>query len=399
MKNTFTFICLVLLFISVQMRGQEVDIESPRQGAQVDIAPFGFQVSEKDGTAHGIRWAEPRKIRRVAIEFPDNQALPELSQIRLQYWHRIWDGKADSILAERGAGGVGWDSMDDWTNGRWINVKSHIDITANTYLFGFAPISSSELKALAGNGVEYRKTLWIRVCSKGVLPAPRRFRVYTESVYKPLTVRIQFSEPGDAAFKAGEIETGYLEVFNGHVTAVRPLQNSSVRLDANLKWTLEATQQGGIEADLLIAVDPMDSRYDRTIVTVRSNRRPFSFAADEVAQGDRILVDDLGVLATNDQDPVTLSVYRKELVSKFGGRTVYDRVARTNEQTLNRAWNEMPLKRPLWFVHGLPGNRNTMRQNPNGDIEVTSVGRWFNVQRSQRDSDLKLWDGDKLRVS
>lgn len=399
MKKTIISISLVLLLNSVQVQGQESAIVPPYPGGPVDIAPFGFQLSEKDGSAHGIRWAEPRKIRRVVVEFPSDQPMPDPFQIKLQYWHRVWDGKADPILVERSAGGVGWDSMDDWTNGRWIDSKSHIDRNENIYVFTFAPVSTSELHNLPGNGVNYRKTLWIRVHSEDILPAPRCFKVYTESVYKTLTVRIQFGEPREVAFNTRKAETGHLEVFNGHVTAIRPFLNSPVRLDANLKWTLEAGLGGGIEADLLIAVDPMDGRYDRTIVTVRSNQRPFSFAADEVAGGDRILVDDLGILVTNDQDPITLSGYRDALASEFGGKTVYDRVAQGPEQTLHRAWSDMPLKRPLWFVHGLPGNRNTMRQNPNGDIEVTSVRRWFNLQRSPRDSDRKLWDGDRLRIS
>ncbi len=357
MKNILISISLVLLLNSVQVQGQESAIVPPHPGGPVDIAPFGFQVSEKDGSTHGIRWAEPRKIRRVVVEFPSEQPLPDPSQIRLQYWHRVWDGKVDPILVERSAGGVGWDSMDDWTNGRWIEAKSHINRNENTYVFTFAPVSASELKNLSGNGVDYRKTLWIRVHSEDILLAPRCFKVYTESVYRTLTVRIQFGEPREAAFNAREAETGHLEVFNGRVTAIRPFPNSPLRLDANLKWTLEAGLGGGIEADLLVAVDPMNGLYDRTTVTVRSNQRPFSFAADEVARGDRILVDDLGILVTKDQDPITLSGYRDALASEFGGKTVYDRLTQEPEQTLHRAWSDMP--------HGyLPSLRTWWQDGP-----------------------------------
>ncbi|MBM4085296.1 MAG: hypothetical protein FJ272_10945, partial [Planctomycetes bacterium] len=170
-------------------------------------------------------------------------------------------------------------------------------------------------------------------------------------------------------------------------------------VDPDGGWTLDKFGAGGIEADLVMAVDPIDGRYDRTIVTVRSSTRPFSFAADEVAGGDRILVDDLGVLVTNAEDTIALEAYRTALRREFAGRTVYDRVAAAEEQTLSRAWNDMPLKHPLYFVHGLPGNRNTMRQNPNGEIEVTASKRWFAVQRSPRDSDRKLWTGERLRIS
>jgi hypothetical protein len=401
--------------------------------AAFDIAPFGFPISYGDGRSHGPRWAEPRKVRRVVVEFADGQAVPEPGQVRLEYWHRVWDGKADPLIMERGAGGVGWDAMDDWTNGRWIAAKTHIQRTGNGYEFTFAPTSADEIPKLRGEGVTYRKTLAVRIAADSVLPAPSHFRVYTDSASKVLRVRIQFGaadvaqpswrgrpalvsaegvSPSDRGQDAhdtqgqdalatgkGQPESGHLEVFNGAVTAVRPISGSPATVKPDLGWTLDKSNMGGIEADLVMAADPLDSRYDRTIVTVRSSTRPFSFAADEVARGDRIFVDDLGVLVTNADDRISLAAYREALRREFAGQTVYDRVAAADEQTLGRAWDDMPLKRPLYFVHGLPGNRNTMRQNPNGEIEVTAVKRWFDVQRSPRDSARKLWTGDTLRIS
>ena len=368
-------------------------------GAPFDIAPFGFRVATDDGTAQSIRWAEPRKVVRVVAEFDKGQALPEPSQVRLQYWHRVWDGRADPLIVERGAGGVGWDAMDDWTNGRWITAKSQIRQTANAFEFTFAPTSAEEIPNLKGEGVTYRKTLSVRVRrDKGPL-VPARLRVYTASVSKPLSVRIQFGAPRDTTFKAGKQETGHLEIFNGQVAAVRASQGSAVTVGPDQSWTMKEGSAGGIEADLVMAVDPIDGRYDRTIVTVRSSTRPLSFAADEVARGDRILVDDLGVLVTPADDDISLEAYREALRREYSGQTVYERVTAEGEQTLSRAWNDMPLKRPFSFAHGLPGNRNTMRQNPNGEVEVTAVGRWFDVQRSPRDSERKLWRGDVLRIS
>jgi hypothetical protein len=154
---------------------------------------------------------------------------------------------------------------------------------------------------------------------------------------------------------------------------------------------------GSLEADLLVAVDPVNQQYDRTIVTVRSPSRPFSFAADEVAGGGRILVDDLGVLVVRGDDPVGLDGYRQAR-RELPGRTVYDRVRDMPEQTLSAAWNDMPLKRPLYFVHGLPGNRNTVRQDPNGAIAITSNPQWFNVPSSPKDSQRKDWKGPWLSL-
>jgi hypothetical protein len=381
-------------------------------GTAFDIGPFGSRMSYDEGKAHGLRWAEPRKIRRVVVDFDGNQALPEPSQVRLEYWHRVWDGNADPLIVERGAGGVGWDAMDDWTNGRWVKAKGRVERTAAGYEFTFAPTSSDEIAKFQGEGVTYRKTLAVRIASDSALPAPSHLRVYTDSISKTLRVRIQFGSPhvarppsaemtpgGGGPTLAGQSEAGRLEVFNGAVTAVRPIGAGLAAVQPDLTWTLDKPNAGGIEADLVVAADPADSRYDRAVVTVRSSTRPFSFAADEVTRGDRILVDDLGVLVTSEEDKIPLDAYREALRREFGGQTVYDRVAASDEQTLSHAWNDMPLKRPLNFAHGLPGNRNTMRQWPNGEIEVTAFKHWFDVQHSPRDSERKLWSGEMLRVS
>jgi len=392
MRNVLVCASL-LLWTSTGLLADELS-----SGAPFDIAPFGFRMTEDGGAAHAIRWAEPRKVKRVIVEFDGAQDPSAFEGVRLQYWHRVWNGKADPLIMERGAGGVGWDAMDDWTNGRWITAQSHVERVANGYQFTFVPTSSDEIPKMEGEGVPYRKTLAIRVARDGGLPASSRFRVYTESVCKPLRVRVQFGQPREAAFQSDQTESGRLEVFNGQVVAVRAAESGAAAV-SDSSWTLKQASVGGIEADLVMAVDPVDGRYDRTIVTVRSSTRPFSFAADEAARGDRILVDDLGVLVTGSDDRISLEAYREALRREFGGQTVYDRVAAADEQTLSRAWNDMPLKRPLYFVHGLPGNRNTMRQHPNGEIEVTSVGRWFQVQRSPRDTQRKLWEGDRLRIS
>ncbi|UCG58760.1 MAG: hypothetical protein JSU70_04445 [Phycisphaerales bacterium] len=389
-------VCILLVCCPALMAGAN---ETPILDNACDIAPFGFRVSDENGRWHGLRWAEPRKVRQVVIRFADGQSPPDPDVVTLQYWHRTWDGKADPVHLERGAGGVGWDAMDDWTNGKWIDAGAELNADASRWTFTLLPITDREIKSADTPGVTYRKTLWIRLLSKRQLPPLDEMHVFAESSYLPLGVRIQFGTPASASAKTAGAEVGHLEVYNGRLLNVRCSEGSSISIDRNMRWTLPSQSEGTIEADLLMASDPMDARYDRTVVTVRTSHRPFSFAADEVAGGDRILVDDLGVLVTNKQDTTTLQAYREALRTNFRGKTVYDRVEDSHEQTLSRAWNDMPLKWPLNFVHGLPGNRNTMRQHPNGEIDVTSVGRWFNLQRSKRDSDRKLWEGDRLRIS
>jgi len=367
-------------------------------GEALDAAPFGFPLQDADDRTFGVRWAEPRKIRRVIVEFAGNAAVPAPDTVRLQYWHRSWDGKPDPILAEHGAGPVGWAAMDDWTNGEWKNADARCRVEGRRWIFTFAPTGAAEFKNLGHPGVGYRKTLKIRIAAREPLPPVACLRAFTDAVFRPVTVRIRWGHPapGGVPEPDGD-DSGVLEVFNGVVLAVRPIPGSFVRIDKDGRWTTPPGAENGIEADLMMAVEPVNPGYDRTIVTVRSRYRPFSFAADEVARGDRILVDDLGALVVRGDDPVTLEGYR-DARREFAGRTVYDRVFEQPEQSLSRAWNDMPLKHPLYFVHGLPGNRNAMHQMPDGSIEITAGRRWFNLPESPRDSKRKLWDGEVLTI-
>jgi hypothetical protein len=367
-------------------------ITSGVSGGPFDAVPFGTLIPDSDGKSLVVRWAEPRKIRRVVVEFPANVTPPSPQSVRLQYWHQSWDGRSDPILAEAGAGDAGWAAIDDWTNGRWKEADTNLASQGPTWTYTFKPTNGSEFPSLGGKGVAYRKTLKIRLVSQGPLPASTLVHAYTDATYQPLTVRILLGKPAEPKIQITGQDNGVVEIFNGVLLDLRPLGAAGVNQDPQRHWLIPADGEGGLEAKLLMAVDPTGSGYDRTIVTIRSRFRPFSFAADEVARGDRILVDDLGVLVAKGGDAVTLAGYR-DARKEYAGRTVYDRVRDEPEQTLSRAWNDMPLKRPLYFVHGLPGNRNAMRQDADGTIRLAANSRWFKDFPSPRDSSRQLWDG------
>lgn len=42
-----------------------------------DAASFGFPLQTQNDHVVGVRWAEPRKIRRVVVEFPGAASLPD----------------------------------------------------------------------------------------------------------------------------------------------------------------------------------------------------------------------------------------------------------------------------------------------------------------------------------
>ncbi len=367
-------------------------------GERFDASPFGFTDYDEGGGYYEVRWAEPRKVESVVLEFEEEQEPAADGKLQVQYWHRVWDGLRDEAAGERNTADAGWDKMDDWTNGKWIDAVVKAKFEGEKWEFDFEPVTGDEIKGIEGEGVRYRKTLKVRVYCEGGLAKPDEVRVYTSSVYRPVSARIEFGRPALEGIKGG-CESGRLEVFNGGIVAVRAGEDSKALLEGENSWRLGEDGCGVIEADLLMVVDRWSGEYDRTIVTVRSGSRSFSFSGDEVACGERIFVDDLGVLVTDVRDGTGLEEYRAKLEREFAGKTVYERLKDHEEQTLFGAWEDMPLKRPLYFVHALPGNRNSMRQRPNGEICVMGNGRWFDMPRSPKDTLRKHWKGRELTVS
>ena len=94
---------LWLIFLNGVGAAQQPDSRRSSGEGAFDAAPFGTLVSRPGANEYVLRWAEPRKIRRVLVEFGSGSAVPAPDKIRLQYWHRTWDGRPDPVLEEAGA--------------------------------------------------------------------------------------------------------------------------------------------------------------------------------------------------------------------------------------------------------------------------------------------------------
>jgi len=364
-----------------------------KPGQPLDVAPFSMQSREEGGRIISLRWGEPRKIRRVVAEFPPEAGKPDPAALKLQYWHKIWDGKADPVSGESGAGGVGWAEIDDWTHGVWKDADALAKSVQEGVCFTFNSTASKEFTDLGQSGVAYRKTLKLRVVSDQKLSDKVNIRAFSDAVCREMTIRIHLGNPAEAAIRIGDGDEGRLEIFNGSVVALRTAAGSNITTTDNMSWKLTNGKSGILEADLIVAVDPVDQRYDKTIVTLRSQYRPVSFLLDEIEKGERVLVDDLGILVARGDDHITLDEYRN-LRREFPGRTIYSKVDDHEEQTLMNSWKDMPIKHPIWFVHGLPGNRNVIKHNPDGNIEISCSKKWFELNKSNKDSSRKGWKGE-----
>ncbi len=395
-SRQLAFVWLLLAFsISGLFHAAQADETGPAPQRAFDAAPFATVSLSEDQRDYTLLWNEPRKIRQVTVECGPGALPADRADIRVQYWHRGWSGAADPPVAETDTAAEGWQNVDDWTNGQWKDADTRVRRDGSRLIFTFAPTHEKEFPQLRAPGVTFRKTLKIRLHGQSALPPMRSVKAFTDGVVHPLAVRIQWDIPALKGLAFDGEEEVQLEAYNGKILTACPSDGSPLKVDGN-RVLIPAGMRGGLELRLLV-VDAADDSPDRTVITLRSNRRPFSFAPQELPLGRRILVDDLGVLVTKADDTVSVASWRKAL-AELNRKTVYDRVSEAAEQTLDRAWNEMPLKRPLYFVHGLPGNRNVFRQDPDGDIAISSVVQRFQWHPSPKDSARQLWKGSFLEL-
>ena len=120
----------------------------------------------------------------------------------------------------------------------------------------------------------------ILLFSDQTISQPTRFHAFTDAVFRELTVRILLGKPADQSLKLEGDAQGRLEIYNGSIVALRPIQGSGLTINDKFNWTLPSGLTGGMEADVIVAVDPVDQRYDRTIITLRSKHRPVSCLVD-----------------------------------------------------------------------------------------------------------------------
>ena len=139
---------------------EEPRAEDLKPGDAFDAAPYAFKDVEADGKAIGLRWAEPRKIRRVIVEFGGEG--PFVGEGQTPVLARHLERQARPDPRRDGCGRRGWDRMDDWTNGKWRDADSVLDVERAVWTWTFTPTGAKEFTDLGQPGVGYRKTLKVR---------------------------------------------------------------------------------------------------------------------------------------------------------------------------------------------------------------------------------------------
>ncbi|MBN1420313.1 MAG: hypothetical protein JXP34_16150 [Planctomycetes bacterium] len=291
----------------------------------------------------GVEWEERRDVDRVVIEYADRRQMPAFGDQDLQLWLKTG---AEGAEPEGGATPF---------EGAWVSVDDTIRITGCRWTHTFAPPEGGILK--------------IRVSVRGAGKiAVRSFEAYGRARWREARVRFRLG--------VGRPERrdwdGAIEVHNGVLLGLTPLVEgpAAPRIDGS-RWTAAggAGAEPAIEARLL-ETDAGPESPDRTIVTIRTRVRSFSFLMSDLAEQGIIGPRDFGVVvARGDLEPTEFALRQRV----EGKKTIRERVTELPEQSFETALASIPeKKRTKFLVLSPPLARNKFCVRPDGSF----FARW-----------------------
>ena len=371
------------------MHMKELESAGLEEGSPVNVAPFGQVKSWEEGHDIGIIWEDPRDIFSVDLRYADGIAAPRPENVRIQYWVSQWPTRRIPRYEKSGAGGSGWLDVGDWFRGRWKDADTELDVKGASWRYRFRPVNEKEFPQLKNFGASYRSTLKLRlVFSRGV-PEISRLAVYTDSVWKRTHLSIIW-DGNDARMRNGR-----LEAFNGAIDGITALpEGGTVRIVGANEWQWQPTRGGaGIVAQVWYAQPKAVNSFDETVATVRTADGGFSFSPAEVVREGQVFLPDFSVLVTTGQD---VSEYATVAASwkHRKDKDLYSRVFDMPEQTLQRAWSDMPRKGHHYIPLGWEGARQRFGVEANGDVFVHKG--WLK-RVGGKDSPHASWEGDGIR--
>lgn len=340
------------------------------EGTPTDMAPFAERMAWTSGFDSGLQWCEARDIERVVVHWRDD--VPAAKDVRLEYWKGQWPEKRVPKGQATGGGFPGWMAEDDWFNGRWQIADTVLAAADKQWIFTFNPLNTREFAEMRDFAARFRHTLRIRLVSDKNLPAIISWEAYTGSTWFRRDIVVERETRGQSAEKES---TWLVEVYNGHLASQKPSSRLADAVGEGRATTLRKDKAGSelVRFGVWTTRNEDPTTRDHTVVTVRTGEATFSFAANDLDQGP-IHLEDFGVLVSETRHKATLRQFRR---TRPKTKTYYDRVFEMPEQTLARAWQDMPAKRSFYFVLGVEGRRQRFGVEPNGDVFRSHERQWF----------------------
>ena len=322
-------------------------------------------VPEQGGWHLGVSWEAPRQFYSVIAQFAQDSRLPDVNEVKLQYWRHNWPATWSG----------GWTHIDDPYNGRWVTAFGDVAVEKNTWTFTFDPLDMAEMREAEDFAVSYRQSFRFRLLFKdGSGVAISNIEAYSNSVWCDADLKIEFPET-QLAWQ------GKLDVFNGYVLSIDDKDKKSVLVKVRY-------------ADCHKQVDPylLPIPPDRTIMTVDGGAEKVSFLATDALEAP-IWVKDLGVYIRKSDDP-ELAEWKKEVEKQ--PLPIFDRILTEPEQSYERASKEIPqlvkIRQSRYVPLGCDANRQEFALRFNGDIYMDKV----NMKNTARDNAKLLWPGKRI---
>ncbi|MFT3700871.1 MAG: hypothetical protein QM802_00755 [Agriterribacter sp.] len=313
------------------------DAENNTVGKQTGYTSFN-NATPKDSANIGLLWWEARDIQRVEVVYdqkPANNAL----HAHIQYWQETWPQEPPHMPSLE-------DVDDDPWKGKWVTAATNVQANGNTVIYSFKPLTQQEnpnADNLPGI-IEYRRAVKVRLVFTERPPAIQVMNVFSMSALVEKTIRI---EMGTAKNKK-ELVNASLEVFNGKIKAIKGWNwsngdqktgNNSFRLSFN-------NNSKGIIATVITTKELLVGSNDETIVTLRSSTGTFSFSMNDVEK-EPVYVPHVSTYITKATDAVNFS--DAHIVK---GKTILKRIPEEQEQSYDRARNEIPHLDPWQTQYG-----------------------------------------------
>ncbi|MDQ1317470.1 MAG: hypothetical protein QG588_1122 [Candidatus Poribacteria bacterium] len=328
-----------------------------------------------------LEWEEMRDVFAIVMQ-SDPSVLA-----KIQYWQRIWPIQRVAKGAVVGAGGSGWMADDDPYNGEWKTADVKMTLQGDCAVYTFNPINAIEFPDIKDFDANYRRTLKLRILFDGKRPEIKAIEVYSDSIWKEMEFKIEWGK----TFADGDWN-GQISVYNGQLMDVQAIsENVKIGTDKSL---VSDKNKGCIKAKVRFTYNEDINSYDKTIVTIRTKAKSFSFLIDEVVAGEKIFIKDFDVLVTKADDNVDYAKFLRDWELNHD-RTLYDKIHELPEQTYSKSWNDMPKKRKRGFMPlGCDGGRQKFAVDQNGDVFYSKN---YVSRVKGKDTDRVLWDGNFIR--
>lgn len=379
----YRIISIILLFLS----GSLVFIScSKNHIGEVNIAEYAKE--ERNEIEITLQWEEPRDIYKVVVKASDPS---ELINNKIQYWQNNWPQKRipKGEVNEENAGSLGWMAQDDWFNGQWKEADIKTEINGESIIYTFNPLNTKEFPEEDFDAV-YRRSLKIRFPLEGVSSEIQKIEVFSNSVWKETEVKIEW---GDEI--AEENWEGHFEIYNGELQNIDAL-SENITTEDKFKFRCD-DNHGSVKLRLRYSYNDDQTSFDRTIVTLRSREKSFSFLVSDVVSGEKIFLKDYDILVTEFEDDIKYTDFKQNWEVEHV-KSLYERVKELPEQTYENAKNDMPEKKERGFMPlGCEGGRQKFGIDVSGDVFYRKYSAFANDPG--KDSDRLLWRGNQIRYS